>query len=343
MNIETEISKGFKMGIRGYSTRFNRPVALSSINGFQGQQASVGSMDFCYASTNVGSFVEAAIDRAKSIAAIGGLLFKPASVLDVALIVHSYPQEFVSLHGFGFGESGDKMQNERGTYVSAKLSPLSWFDISTYYDQFATVGPSTISLLPTHGNEFLTVLQIQSDETSSFQFQLKHKNQANQELSSDVWGRSSSVIGMRSQSNYRASFEWSPSSLIRWRFRIEQVKVKYSVAGAPASGILFYQDVRLRPRTRLSIDGRVVVFDTDSYDSRIYEYESELHGTFVNPALYGKGIRMYVLTRYELGSTEISVKYSTTLKPGTKIQGTGTNEIQGDVDDQLSFQVDIEI
>ncbi len=343
MSLETKLFDGFKMGVRGYSTRFNRRVLLSSINGFQGQQASMSSIDFAYTTANIGSFGEAAMDQARSIAAIGGIILRPAPTLDIALIIHSYPQQFVSLHGFGFGESGGGIQNEGGAYTSARLSLFAWLNISAYYDQFATRGASTTSPLPTNGNEFLAVLQLTSGETSSLQFQVKQRNLADDELSVDTFSRSNSVVGRRVQSNYRGSFEWSPSPIIRWKVRLERVDVHYSIFGSPATGLLFYQDVRLKPRTHLSIDGRVAVFDTDSYDSRIYEYESELHGTFVNPALYGKGIRMYVLTRYDLGSFEVSLKYSTTLKPGTRSQGSGTNEIQGDMDNQLSFQIDVDI
>jgi len=85
----------------------------------------------------------------------------------------------------------------------------------------------------------------------------------------------------------------------------------------------------------------VIVFGTDSYDSRIYEYESELRGTFANPALYGKGIRVYALARYEMGIFEISVKYSCTIKPGAAFLSSGESEIPGDTDNQLSFQIDL--
>jgi hypothetical protein len=228
-------------------------------------------------------------------------------------------------------------------YSSARLSLFPWLVISAYYDQFATFGASTLSLLPTDGNEFLSVICVQSSERSSIEFQVKQKSQADQEILFDSFARSSEAVGRRIQANYRASFEWNPSTAIRWRTRVEQVRIEYSLVGSAAMGFLFYQDIRLRPKTRFNIDGRVIVFDTDSFDSRIYEYESELRGTFVNPALFGKGIRMYVLTRYETGIFEISVKYSITVKPGMKSLSSGTNEIQGDTDNQLSLQIDVTI
>ncbi len=343
IDADARLLDGFRMGVRAYTTTFDNPVALSGINGFHGKYASIESIDFSFASASIGSFAELAVDHAKSTSAIGGIVLEPVPILDAALVLHSYPQRFVSLHGFGFGESGGQLKNEKGAYASIRLSVFTWLTVSTYFDQFAATGASTTSLLPTNGNEFLSVIQLQMSDESAFRFQLKQKNQADEESLVDAFNRSNSVIGRRTQVNYRVSFEWSPSSLIRWKSRFEYVRVGYSLAGTAAKGMLLFEDIRLKPKTRLSIDGRVVVFDTDSYDSRIYEYESELHGTFVNPALFGKGIRMYLLTRYEAGEFELSVKYSATLKPGLNTLGSGPNEIQGDTDDQLSVQIDVTI
>ena len=342
-NCNVQLSNSFRMGLSAYTTNFEHPVALSTVNGFHGQVASIQSIDGSYSTGTVGLFGEAAVDRAKSVAEIGGIVVEPVPKLEVALVAHSYPERFVSLHGFGFGESGDKVQNEKGLYASVKIAPLDWLVVSTYYDQFSTLGASTLSLLPTNGNELFNIIQFQCGGNSLLEFQLKQKLQADQESVMDEFARSNAVVGNRIQSNFRGSFEWNPTPSFRWRVRLERVTVKYSLAGTPAAGFLFYQDLRVKPRPHLNVDGRVIVFETDSYDSRIYEYESELHGTFVNPALYGKGIRMYVLTRYELGAVEISMKYSATIKPGLKSTGTGTNEIEGDTDNQLSMQLDITI
>ena len=341
VNAEARIVGELRMGVRGYTTRFDNPVALSTMNGFHGQRAAIGSGDFSFVSNRFGSFGEVAMDHARAIAAIGGFVVKPVPPLDVALVAHSYTQRFVSLHGFGFGEAGDQLQNGKGVYTSARLDLCAWLSISTYYDQFASVGASTLSLLPTYGNEFLSTVELQPNDKFSLQFQLKHKDQADEQNVLDAFSRTNSVLGRRSQANYRLSFEWCPSSFLRWRSRIEQVIVRYSPAATAASGVLLYQDIRLRPKARISVDGRVIVFGTDSYDSRIYEYESELRGTFANPALYGKGIRVYALARYEMGIFEISVKYSCTIKPGAAFLSSGESEIPGDTDNQLSFQIDL--
>ncbi|HEY6952241.1 MAG TPA: hypothetical protein VI758_07525, partial [Bacteroidota bacterium] len=343
IDVELHIREGLRFGLRAYTTRFDHPVALSSKNGFSGQRASIASVDFSYASTTVGSFAEFAIDHARSVAGVGGVVLEPVPSVDVALVAHSYSRAFISLHGFGFGEAGGQLQNSQGMYTSARLSLLEWLIVSTYFDQFSAEGPTGISYLPTSGHEFLGEIRVEPNDLSSFLLQVKQKNQADPQLLIDEFGRFVSVNGRRAQSNYRLSLEWSPSSRIRWKSRIERVHVEYSLAGVPGTGLLMYQDVRVKPTPGASIDARIVVFETDSYDSRIYEYESELRGTFVNPALYGRGIRLYVLTRFDIGSIEVSAKYACTRKSGVTSLGSGTGEIIGDTDNQVSVQLDVKL
>ena len=343
MNVDFRVTEGLRSGIRGYTAKFDRLVDGAGASGFRGRNAAVGSVDFSYGSQHVASFGEVAVDHLKSVACIGGVVLKPVQSLDVALVLRSYPIGFVSLHGYGFGESGGHPENEKGVYASVRVVPFSWLAVSTYFDQFATLGASQISLLPVHGSEFFALLQIEPDRKTTVLCQMGQKDKAVREYFVDPFLRQNPVVGKRMQNSYRVTFEWRPSPVVRWKTRIERVDVRYTVAGGPGKGILLYQDLRIRPAKGLTVDGRVVVFDTDSYDSRVYEFESELRGTFANPALYGKGVRMYVLGRYRWTLVEFSAKYSTTLRPAMRALGSGGNEIAGDLDNQISVQLEVRV
>ncbi|MGE5458217.1 MAG: helix-hairpin-helix domain-containing protein, partial [Methanococcaceae archaeon] len=55
------------------------------------------------------------------------------------------------------------------------------------------------------------------------------------------------------------------------------------------------QDIAYKPLIRkLSFNGRIAYFVSDSYYSRIYAYENDLLYSFSIPALFGKGIRTYI-------------------------------------------------
>jgi len=60
--------------------------------------------------------------------------------------------------------------------------------------------------------------------------------------------------------------------------------------------------------------------------------------------LFGKGLRWYLSTRYEIGAgIDLWVKYARTQKEGVKSMGSGADEILGDVDNRLTFQLEIRL
>jgi len=116
------------------------------------------------------------------------------------------------------------------------------------------------------------------------------------------------------------------------------------VVGSRERGILLYQDITCGLAWGLTLEARLVFFDTESYDSRVYEYENDLGGVFANPALYGRGRRVYVLVRTApiAEVLRISCKYAATQKDGVRTISSGDAEITGDLDDRFGFQLDIQ-
>jgi hypothetical protein len=77
--------------------------------------------------------------------------------------------------------------------------------------------------------------------------------------------------------------------------------------------MLISEEVRLSPSSGLSISGRVVLFHSDGYDSRLYEYEPDMEGAYSMPPLYGHGRRWMILVQYAPARRfRLSAKYSAT-------------------------------
>ena len=137
-----------------------------------------------------------------------------------------------------------------------------------------------------------------------------------------------------------ASFQVNKS--LRIRGRVEATGVNYETVNRTERGWLFFHDVTYRPQPSLAMEARLVFFHTDSYDSRLYEYESDLSGVFSNPAMFGKGRRWYVLVRWHVADViHLSAKYSETQKDGVMTIGSGLTEIDGDVDNRIGLQMEV--
>jgi hypothetical protein len=108
------------------------------------------------------------------------------------------------------------------------------------------------------------------------------------------------------------------------------------------NGFLIFQDVRYRPVQLYQLYVRFTIFDTKNYDTRIYAFENDLTGILTNNALFGQGTRWYILFKLSpLNTLDISIKYAETFKPKEDVLSSGLNEIEGSLDNRISFQLDL--
>jgi hypothetical protein len=336
--------EGLKLGVSAYQSRFTRPVRFSTLSSLPNDIAAVVGFDAAYTQDRFSAFSEIARDRNNAIAGLAGIVLKPHQTVDVACLLRSYPRDFLSPHSSSFGESGSPMKNESGAYLGISVRAISWMKLAAYFDQFAFPWRTWTNRLPSTGHDFFASTELKVSRKVSVNLQFKHKNKSDESAVQDELGRADRTIEPRVQRNYRATIELNSSRNFRWRSRIEIVGVHYRSTGGKEKGTLMFQDIRWSPVSGVQIDARVAAFQTDSYDSRLYEYESEPFGAVSNPALFGKGLRWYLLTRYEIaGGISLWIKYARTQKEGVKSMGSGEDEIQGDVDNRLTFQLEIRL
>lgn len=340
--ITYDIMKGFHIGATGYSARLAHPLALSGTFGISGESMNVGSIDGSYTDKRMSVFSEIARDQDGTIAGVAGLLYRPVRGFNVVLVGRDYPKDFKSFHGNGFGES-DGTKNERGIYFGTRFKLTNWLQLSTYYDHFSFPWRTSLIRMPSDGNDLLSLAEISITRKVKLSLQYKEKSKGISLKDVGDLGLDVRSVGMRSQKNYRATFDYTPSITFRWRTRFELVDVHYASTGKRERGILLYQDLRLYPLRRLLVYTRLAAFQTDSFDSRVYEFENDVRGTFSNPSLFGKGIRWYVTSRYEVTrNIDIWFRYSVTQRDGIKTISSGLNEIKGDLDNRVTIQLDVE-
>ena len=335
---------GLRIGLSGYASSFGHPLAVSTLMDEPVQSTSVLGLQAYYTGSTFGLFAEAARDHRQIGAVVGGVLFKPSRKVEVAAVARSYPRNFTSLHGFGFGESAGLVRNESGVYLATKVHVFPGLQMAAYYDQFSFPWRTASINLPSNGNDALVFLESRLTSKLSLQFQYKRKNKAVTEVDQDVDGTARSAIGLRRQTNYRATVELNSSITWRWRSRVEWVIVTHDLGGLRERGFLAFQDVRVIPLPKLLVNARLVAFQTDSFDSKVYQYESDLPGAASNPGLFGKGLRWYAVARYEVSpSLDLWVRYSQSLKEGVKVISSGADEILGGLDNKISLQLDVRI
>ncbi|MBK6540503.1 MAG: hypothetical protein IPG10_04295 [Flavobacteriales bacterium] len=85
---------------------------------------------------------------------------------------------------------------------------------------------------------------------------------------------------------------------------------------------------------------RAALFDTDSYDARLYAYENDLIGVFSIPPYYGRGMRWYAMVRLTpLRRVDVWVRYGAFIFQDQDRISSGLQEISGDTRSDLKLQV----
>ena len=105
-------------------------------------------------------------------------------------------------------------------------------------------------------------------------------------------------------------------------------------------GFLSYVEVAGNVMSKINGNLRLQYFETGSYDSRIYTYESDVLYSYSIPAFYDKDFRYYINTSYSpFKNLTLWMRLAQTYYPQKLIVGTGLNEISGKSQSKLKLQV----
>lgn len=258
---------------------------------------------------------------------------------DFALVFsyRNYSKDYWSFHSNAFGEK-DGTQNERGFYTGIHWhTEYGTFD--GYYDQFSFPIAATNFLFPSKGNEFAFYYTVQPFRRSEFRFKYRIKSKEDVAILSEQRELVNSTT-----ENIRGELLYHVMKNVQMRTRIEIANV-YPTSTSPAEkGFLIYQEIKFSPFDNFNVSTRVVLFKTDSYNSRVYEYENDLSGVMTTPPLYGDGMRWYFIARYNTPfGFALTLKYAETFKPDITSFGNGDTFVNSNLDNRISVQVDFKM
>ncbi len=331
-----------KLGLTYYNSEFDKPFEYKGLYDFYGSKSNALGVDYDIVIKNVNIFGEWTRSYTDIVGGVTGVKFLFYKLADVVFMVRNYPKNFISLHSYGFGEQSGTSQNEFGIYSGIRFKIGKLAVINAYYDQYKFPYATFYNPVPTSGRDFMTYTQW--NVTRNLTLFTKYKNEIKEDVTSFVnsYGLEEDRIYERGQTNYRLQFDYDIFKTFRVRSRFEYVFVDYQGYHSAEKGLMFFSDFRVVPFKDIVLDGRFIIFQTDSFDSRIYEYENELNGVVSNQGLYGKGRRWYLMLKYRpYKFLELSAKYAETIIEGAKSTGSGNDEIMGDLKNRFSLQLDI--
>ncbi|MEP6646945.1 MAG: helix-hairpin-helix domain-containing protein [Saprospiraceae bacterium] len=317
------------------SSPLNRSPDLYNQYYFNGDKLTNASVDYGFWLSGMHFFGETAVSDNGGLATVNGLLAGLDRHIIAAILFRSFARDYQSLSPNAFAESSSA-SNEIGLYTGLEITPSVKWKLQLYHDMWSNPWLRYRVDRPADGDEIFGRLTYTIKRRLEIYAQFRTKRSA-----LDFTQEGSLIPDVLDQhhSQARLNINNMLDKTIQLRTRLEWSF--YSFSGDHESGFLVYQDFLYKPiSSPWSFSGRVTLFDTDGYNSRIYTYENDLIYYYAIPAFNDKGSRFYINVRYKgIRHLTAEIKYARTQWLDMTTVGSGNDQIPGNHRSEIRGQL----
>ena len=286
-------SRGFHLGVNGLYVHLNRELNPNTRQLYrrhypQGSHFLNASLDYGYVGHRLALNGETAVDGGGHLATIHSLSWRVSDELSLMALQRFYSYSYTSLDAQSYSDGG-RVQNESGVYLGLSWQPSpAWR--ADYYADFAyfpwaryRVSQSSHSwdhlLQLTHTGRHWTI-------GGRYRLRMKQQDNADKTALDHLWVHRA-----------RLSADYTHDGGFGCRTQLDGGYCAYGEGewGAMLSESLSYTSRWLR------LNAGVGYLHTDSYDSRVWLYESGPLYTYSMGQYYGEGIRYWLMARAQIG------------------------------------------
>jgi len=322
-------SKHVRLGATGVYYAFSDSLAPNNqayrYFDFSGYSNANFGVDYLVTIPKVNFFGETSISPNMGVSSINGAVFDLVPEFKMSAIYRYYSPDYQALYAQPFSE-GNKPYNESGLFIGFQIFPRKYWKIEAYYDawkypwlRYGVGGPST-------GNEYMGQITHFPNRRLDMYFRFKYETKQKNNTDSESFIR---PLDSYVSSKFRYQINYSPVSLIKLKSRIEVAS--YSFNEEQEWGYMVYQDVQYRPeKLPFVFTGRIAVFETESWNTRIYAYEPDVLYAFSVPAYYSEGTRLVFIMKYSvLDNLDFWFRIANTFYHDKDVLGSSLDEIEG--------------
>ena len=341
----------FEVGYTAHHTWLNVPLELrpSHYNQFyfQGRSLTNQGIDFKYVKGKYAVFGEAAMSMnydstalrqaqgPLAFAGLVGLTVKPAGYLNFTVMYRDYGKAYQNLMSNAFGE-GSRNQGQRGIYLGVEAAPAPYWNILAYADQFHFTWLTSQVNAPSRGHDYYIRISHSFNRRTNAYLQFRSKTKMKNSADASVF------------SNYPIFYTKNTVRFnINYQVRDFHFSNKAEYAhyrnddGSNEHGYFLCQDIAYKPEYKpYSLTFRYAIFDAKDYNARIYAYENDVLYSFSVPALYGKGMRVYLLGKVKLfNALTLYARIGRTIYSDRDVIGSGLTQIEGNHKTDLKAEI----
>lgn len=246
---------------------------------------------------NVSLFGEVSRSSNNAWAYVAGLTAALHSRVSATILFRNFDIDFQSVYSNVIAEGSSVFpSNEFGMYFSVQAQLSKKISVNAYSDgvqypwlRYQVTGPSSFS-------DNLIQFNYKPDKKHELYARMRIRRTS---IDRSVLNRIDFPVDKLSQ-QIRLNFIFSPTESLKLHSRLELVKTNEE--GLPTeTGYLVFQDVIWKKmNVPFSITIRYALFQSDTWNARLYAYENDVLYSYSIPAYYGKGARIYGIFKFDV-------------------------------------------
>ena len=335
--------KRLKIGITAFTSSWEFPLeagdGLDKTFDLKGTMHHFAGLDYHYLLNHMSFYGEVSRSGNGSLGQVHGMTSMLHPALTLSILFRDYTRGYKNPFSNAFAATSSS--NERGLYCGAALQLPRGFIIRGYVDVYRFPWLKYRVDRPVSGVE--TGIEASAEPLAGPFITFRVNHRFSQGNLSGFNGYVNPLQGIR-RAGYRLTLLYAINKGISMRSRIEWVN-RWEGSPAPASGFLAYQDIRWTNNSdRMATSMRIAIFDTDSYNVRIYAYEPDLYQVFSVPAYAYKGMKGIFLMRIKISRVvSIWMRLTRTWYANRTTIGSGGDEIKGNAVTEMKCQLLVKI
>jgi hypothetical protein len=331
--------ENFRIGATGVYYGFSQPIvgnsAVYRYFDFSGTENANFGVDYLVSVQKVKVFGETSMSSNLGWASVNGAVFDFVPEFKMSVVHRYLRQDYQALYAQPFSE-GNKPNNETGLFIGTEIFPKKNWKVSAYFDswkypwlRYGVGGPSS-------GNEYLVQVTHFPQRNLEVYFRMKYETKQKNDPDTETGVR---PLSDYSSSKYRLHMSYTANN--EWKLRSRAELARYSINGVAEWGYTIYQDFVYKPaKLPLTFNARIAVFETESYNTRIYAYEPDILYGFSIPAYYGQGSRLIFVVKYSAtDNLDFWFRIANTYYADQTDLGSGLDAIEGNNRTDIKLQL----
>lgn len=341
----------FEVGYTLHHTWLNVPLQLkpSHYNQyyFQGNRLTNQGLDLKYVKGKYAFFGEFAMSynndsttiqqtqNPMAFAGLIGMTVKPTGYLNFTVLYRNFGKAYQNLFSNAFGEGG-RNQGQNGVYLGIEVAPAPYWNFLAYADQFRFTWLTSQVNAPSWGHDYYMRLSHSfSKKTNAY---LQFRSKTKMKNSTDGMTFSHYPI-FYTKNSVRFNISYGFNDFV-FGNKVEGAHYRND-DGSNAYGYYLCQDIAYKPEGKpFNLTFRYALFDAQDYNARVYAYENDVLYAFSVPALYGKGMRVYLLGKLKfLDALTLYARIGSTFYTDRETISSGPTQIEGNHKTDLKVEV----